>query len=753
MSFVRIINNLNYEVTLNDLLNFYKESINIFPELSNDFQFSTDLNILIEKVEKLGGTTLITEIGTISEGLTEPMLEEDMILYANYFLNDAVQWSWENCCFNLLGGKLAEELPKGSRIGEHKHCVVSEDKVKQNYKERTGKELKDCFSSDALSVYEHELEDGTVKYSAHCFSCEQSLQHDDLALSSVADELGIESDGSVPERKVTAIKKELNKITKAEREELFSRTSFEGKMYRGIKDEYLKFYGHLTEYDVQGNVKARYYPETFYNEASGKDILRGYKCRNHPKEFSYGKLGITGKSNQLSGQHKFKNGGKWLLVTSGEEDKVASYQMLREAQIARNHGHLPPVAVVSSTVGEGTAASQVKNQYEWINSFDVIVVGLDNDKAGHEATKKLVDVLPKEKVRIARWSGKDPNQMLLDGQHKQFVSEFYQAKEFISSGIIGSSKLRKAIRKELSIEKIKFPAFMKDLNKATAGGIPLGYIINLGAASGIGKTSIINELIYDWIFSSPHKVGVISLELDEGQYGLSMLSRHIGKKLQLLENPQDALDIINSPEVIEQENNLLQNEYGEDRWYLLDERDGSLDQLKKKILQMIQQYDCKFIILDPLQDVLDGYSNEDQAVFMRWMKQVVKTYKVSFFNINHVRKGGSDSKSGSQGRDLTEEDFQGSSAIFKSGGLNILIMRDKYNDDPVIKNTTRVIVSKCRWTGVTGKVGEWYYDIKTHTMHDKETFLEANPQLLIGEDVPPLESYEDDIMGDDAIAL
>ena len=631
---------------------------------------------------------------------------------------------------------MREKLEDGAFIGEHTHCVVSEENVKNSYKEGTGKELKECFSSDALAVYQHELEDGSVKFTATCYSCKQYLHHEDLAVSSLAEELGIEGSESVPAEKKRKTKKKASKITREQRDSLFEKTTQQGNMYRGIKDETLEFYGHRTEYDNDGNVKARYYPETFDYK------LTGFKCRNHPKDFSYGKVGVTGKGSQFSGQHKFKNGGKYLLITGGCEDKAAAFQMLREAQLVRNHGHLPPVAVVSSTVGEGLAVQQAQAQYEWIDSFDIIICGLDNDEKGQEFTEDLIKVLPKEKVRIAKWSSKDPNQMLLEGKSKAFVNEFYQAKEYIASGIIGSSKLSAAIREELAIEKIRFPEFMKALNKATAGGIPLGYIINLGAASGIGKTSIINELIYDWIFSSPHKVGVISLELDEGQYGLAMLSRHIGKKLQLLENPQDALDIINTPEVMEKEKNLLQNEYGEDRWYLLDERDGSLDKLKKKILQMIQQYDCKFIILDPLQDVLDGYSNEDQATFMRWMKQTVKTYKVSFFNINHVRKGGSDSKTGSQGKDLTEEDFQGSSAIFKSGGLNILIMRDKYNEDPVVKNTTRVIVSKCRWTGVTGRGGEWFYDINTHTMYDKETYLNNNPQLLLGDNIPPIENYD-----------
>jgi putative ribosome biogenesis GTPase RsgA len=36
-----------------------------------------------------------------------------------------------------------------------------------------------------------------------------------------------------------------------------------------------------------------------------------------------------------------------------------------------------------------------------------------------------------------------------------------------------------------------------------AGGLTLESIVNIAAASGIGKSSYINELIYHWIFNSP----------------------------------------------------------------------------------------------------------------------------------------------------------------------------------------------------------------------------------------------------------
>jgi len=279
---------------------------------------------------------------------------------------------------------------------------------------------------------------------------------------------------------------------------------------------------------------------------------------------------------------------------------------------------------------------------------------------------------------------------------------------------------------EISQPKIPLPLFMKDLEDKCGGGFPLGYIINIGSASGAGKTTVINEMIYYWIFNSPYKPAIISMELNKGQYGLAILSRHIEKKLALISDPQQALAYLNTPEVKAKQEELFFTEEGDHRFMLVDDRDGGLKELQNIVEELIVSCDCKLIVLDPLQDVLDGLSNEDQALFMKWMKGVIKAYNVTFININHVRKSGGGQQQNSTGADLFEEDFQGTSAIFKSGGCNILFNRDKYADTELEKNSTNVTVSKIRWTGYTGKVNPWYYDGITHKMYDLEDWMANN---------------------------
>lgn len=613
------------------------------------------------------------------------------------------------------------EYDEGVFTGFQSYCIAGEFPVKPN-----GKKRRPCSSSDALSVYEKETPTGEVYYDAVCYSCRQGFSAQEVHKSSLAKELGINpEDGVLTERVNFPNKAEKReRITKSERRELWNRTGGQkgnsGKQYRGISDWAYNFYGFRFEYDENNKVRAAYFPET----REGK--LMGYKSRHHPKNFGYGNLGITGSSNDLSGQCRFKEGGKYCLVVGGEFDMAAAQDMLKRYQKEKKSSDYNEFAVVSPTAGEPSAVKQCQRNYEWFDKFDIIIVGMDNDSVGEEVSREVADVLPKEKVRIAEWSGKDPNQMLIDGKERQFWRDFFSAKEYIKSGIVGSSTIEDAIFEEIELDKIGLPPFMSVLEDHMAGGIPLGYIINLVADTGSGKTTIANECVYHWIFNSPYKVGIISLELDTGQYGMAMLSRHLGRKLQLIRDKEEVKSYLNQSDIIEKRKVLWTNELGENRFYLMDDRDGNLESLKRKIMQMIVQYENKFLIIDPLQDALDGYSNEEQAVFMKWMKQMAKRYKVSFFNVNHVRKEGN---SGFD-RFLKESDIQGSSSIAKSAGCNIIFTRDKLAEDDVSRNVTKVFIPKCRWTGSTGDGGLWYYSLEQHTLYDLEDYFKTNPDKI-----------------------
>jgi len=324
---------------------------------------------------------------------------------------------------------------------------------------------------------------------------------------------------------------------------------------------------------------------------------------------------------------------------------------------------------------------------------------------------------------------KDADDYVTAGREKDFITDFWNAKPYTPDGIVASSALGDKIREAAVMPKIPLPPFMYKLQDMMAGGIPLKVIVNLGSASGTGKSTIIDECVYEWIFSSPYKVGVVTLESDGGQYGTKILSRHIGRKIDLIPTPEEKIEFLDQDWVRAKERTLFFNEDGTPRFYVIEERDGGLDSLKELIMQLIIACGCQLIILDPLQDILDGLTNEEQSVFMRWQKGMVKSHDVTFINVNHVRKSQGGKQANSAGAEMYEEDMAGSSSIFKSGACNLLFSRNKEAEDPIERNTTRMKASKIRWTGKTGIAGDYYYDMQTHTMHDKDDWLAAQPAI------------------------
>lgn len=506
-------------------------------------------------------------------------------------------------------------------------------------------------------------------------------------------------------------------------ERLKEGTGVETRGYRGIRTDISKYFGVRYQYsETDGSIEKVFYPCTKGYK------LSGYKVRTHPKDFR-NPLGETGKNCELFGQHRFKNQtNKTCVVVSGEHDQLAAYQMLSDYFAKRGYEEM--VAVVSSTIGETGGAQQMLGQYDWFMQFEKIIYVPDGDEAGQKACNMVAEVLPKGKMYVMRLPAKDCNQMLDDGREKEFISAFYNAALYSPDGVVGSSELSAKMRESASLAKIPLPPFMHKAQSLMAGGVPLGRIINIGAASGAGKSTIADECVYFWIFNSPYKIGVVSLESDAGEYGLKLLSRHIGRKIDLIEDDDEKMAFLDDPVVREREVHLLYKD-GENRFHLVDERDGGVNSLKKAVETLVVKCACRVIILDPLQDILDGLNDSEQAVFLKWQKGLVKSHKVTFININHIRKSSGGDRANSTGANIHEEDFHGSSTIFKSAACNLLFTRNKEAENPLERNTTYMKMTKCRWTGRTDpQAGKYFYDNETHTMWDFDDYISANPHLV-----------------------
>lgn len=562
----------------------------------------------------------------------------------------------------------------------------------------------ECSSSDAMAIYAQE--DGS--FDAACFSCGGYFSNDQLQ--------GAEIDLEFSEEEVK--KKKREPITRAELLVLQQETVFDHTNYRGIKQYVNEFYGVRTKI-VNGQVVERHYPVTKDGKPSA------YKKRVHPKDFTKGYLGYNGNDCDMFGSVRFPKGGKYLLICEGEEDVLAAFQMLRDDQLRRNKDSYQPVAVVGPSTG-GNCERQIKANYEYITSFERIILCMDQDEVGKKVTENLLKILPPDKAFVMHCPEKDPNKCVEVGREVEFVRAFYSAARYNPTGIVGSGDLIAKVREYAKTPRLELPPFLTELQKMQAGGIPLGTIINLASGSGTGKSTLVNEKLYHWMFHSRYRMGVCPLEGGLDYFGESMLSRHIGLKLALISDPKEKLALLDSPEIRKKEQELYYDDFGDHRFDLIDGNGHmDLEKFKKNAEYLVRAKDVKVLVVDTLTKLIEGEPTDAVYKFLKWQNDFVVHNKCIIINICQVRKNHGSKKANSRGADLSEEDISGLGVIFQTGACNILFMRDKEAEDPVIRNSTRIVMSKCRWSGITGPAGTIYYDNETHTLHDKGEYFSS----------------------------
>jgi len=487
--------------------------------------------------------------------------------------------------------------------------------------------------------------------------------------------------------------------------------------WRGIRPETNKFFGVTYECSQETGAPIKQFVPT---TVDGGHV--GYKTRVFPKDFSH-PVGEVGKQCDLIGSFRFPNGGKYVVVCGGEVDFLSAFQMLRDYQVSKGNGEkYDSVACVTPTVGESGCGKQIQGNYKFLDSFERIVVCFDNDAAGKAAVEKITPLLPRGKVYIMTPRYKDANEYLTKGKEREFVTDFYNAKKHTPAGIVASTEIYKEVVQRSLLERLPFPPFLEKLNKMLSGGITYGFIVNILAGSGSGKSSLINQCVIHWAKECNILTGVVSLEADSAAYGENLLSCYAGKKLALISNKEEKHSVVTSEYMENCAKELFSYEDGSPRLYILDDR-GDYSELQNHVEELIVSFGVKVIVFDVISDVFAGMSIEEVDKYMRWQKNIVKQYNCILINISHTRKSGGGQKAASQGAFLTEEATIGSGTQYRSAGINISLQRDKTAEDDVERNTTQVYLLKSRDTGVTGLACEIFYENETHTLYDKEYYF------------------------------
>ena len=566
-------------------------------------------------------------------------------------------------------------------------------------------------NGDNLHVYGLDSDDRHL--GAFCFSCNYTIPSEEWIEENgeeIEEEEAIEMSGEWSREKF---------------DKLMANTTTNSRGWRGIKPETAKELGFRFEYCTQtGEVENVYFPITqgITKGVSGFEALTGYKGRTKDKKFF--SVGSFSKESDLHGQGKFKSASNWLVITAGEVDYASVYQMLKE----HNKGskfEMP--AVVSSVIGEGASASQIRLHYEWMTRFKRIIIIYDEDMAGYVAEEKVSKVLPKDvPLFTVKLRYNDCNEYLVNGKEDEFITDFFGMRPRTLDGVKSSYDAFNEIGEEVERDFISLPKYMWRLQEKMGGGLRRGVIYNFAASTGVSKTTHIRNIVYHIIMNTDLKPTIISLEETAATYALNLLQVHAKENFTFGKDRGEIVNYLNTPKMKKLQKELMLDEEGNPRFFIIDERSGDIKQLEKQMEKVYYEQGSQLVVIDVLSDALRG-SNADKAEdHMAWQRRMNKE-GLTIINTHHTRKMPT-SKDGVE-IEPTEWDVLGTGSFIQSGYGNILFHRDKNSDCNIVRNTTRVTLPKIRG-GITGDAGKWYWDFNTHQCYDLEDWLEENPHMV-----------------------
>lgn len=557
-----------------------------------------------------------------------------------------------------------------------------------------------CSSSDAFSVYKQE--DGS--FNGYCFVC---FEHEHKT----------DAEGTPLKGKAEVHKMFPDKGLTVDEVRDFP--------VRGLKERNLRktscdFYGMKVGYQEDGNtVGWHYYPFTKDGEIVGwqeRDVAR--------KNFiavGYGKSDI-----EFQGQSLFPKGGRSITVTEGFLDAVAMHQILCDKYGDEKGSKMP---VISLPNGTGSAVKIAQTNYEYLTSFDKVVLMFDQDKPGKEAAELVARMLPASKTYIASFTEKDICDMLTAGKAQAAVEAFFNAESYTPAGIVTSGDTYDLLKSRKDKPSYPYPPCMKGVNDKTYGH-RLGEITLFAAGTGAGKTQFMREDIHYALKTTPFKLAVCSLEENVEDTALGIMSIEANKRLHL-------------PDVeytIEEYDQAWHNTMGDDRIMFLDHQGSVSDESLSEKIEYMAATGHKYIYLDHITVAVSesgSFVNAAIDKLMSDMLKLAKRYDVWLGIVSHLRKQSGDSKSFEEGAVPTEDDLKGSGSLKQIPFDTIVFSRNKYATTEKTRNTVKVHVLKCRYTGRTGYANKASFVEDTGRLE----FIEEQVEELTEIDNPEKEEF------------
>lgn len=380
---------------------------------------------------------------------------------------------------------------------------------------------------------------------------------------------------------------------------------------------------------------------------------------------------------------------KGSVSVSGNCDTMAAWQMLKTAQ------YITPVVSVPSA---SPSAKVWENSKEWLDSFDKIILSVDNDKAGDALAEKMSKMFLGKVYRMNHGKHKDANDFLMAGDGKDYKAAWWGAKKVKPESILSNpDDYVNLFRTSPDFEY--FETGIPELDEKMLG-ICKGYITLIQAKSGLGKSELMRYFEYQLLTNSDYKVASCRKEETNLRSLLGLVSYDIKQNVTLKK-------LVEEGGLQEKVEESIQKLTEDERFvtFTIDETQSN-DDTMKQLRYMIAAMGVDYIFIEPIQDIVVGSNASEKegklSDLITRMGNLCGDTGVGIVVIAHENNDGG---------------AMYSSMITKKAGFKITLSGDRESDDPQERNRTYLEIKEKNRVGLGfGKAGAIDFDIGTYTL-------------------------------------
>jgi len=394
------------------------------------------------------------------------------------------------------------------------------------------------------------------------------------------------------------------------------------------------------------------------------------------------------KGDELFGMNLFPAGcSKFVTITEGELDAMSAWQMLK------SNWTTPVVSLPSATPSK----KLWENCKEWLDSFDKIILSVDNDDAGNALADRMSRLFPNRVYRVDHGTYKDANDFLQAGKAQDFKSSWWKPIKHTPENIINTADQFLKLYEDTP-EHVYVPTGIQALDDKILG-LMQGHFTMFKAPTGIGKTELMRYLEYQML---QRDIPIATWHLEETKLRslLGLASYHMKDNVtrrDLIEEKGVDREVREALVDLTKGENLYQ--------FYLGDGQGA-DELCDQIRFFSQACDCKFVFFEPIQDVITGTedSKEQQLADLSVrLSKLAAELNIGIVSIGHTNENG---------------DFKYCKMIGQRASVIVNLHRDKESDDMEERNTTYLKIEKNRPSSEEGYAGKLKFNYDTFTLRE-----------------------------------